>query len=285
MNSNPTQFIDTHTHLYDQQFRNDRSNVLIEAREAGLIGAISVSENLKDAKFNLKLADIHPEILPAAGLYPGIIDKKQAEQMESFILKKANKLVAIGEVGLDYWIAKEEEDREIQKEIFSRFIDLADEVQLPLNIHSRSAGKYAIDLLLEKGAKEVQLHAFDGKASAAQRAVEAGYYFSIPPSVVRSNQKQKLVKKLPLNCLLLETDSPVLGPDPEKRNVPTNITVSAEAIAEIKGIDIQEVYETTFENTFRLYGRTKAMKKIRYDVSKYLANSKGIPRANLIPNK
>jgi TatD DNase family protein len=98
------------------------------------------------------------------------------------------------------------------------------------------------------------MHAFDGRASAALPAVEAGFYFSIPPSVIRSRQKQKLLKHLPLSCLLAETDSPVLGPEPQQRNEPGNITVSLEAIADLKGVAKEEVTEIICENTRRLYG-------------------------------
>ena len=103
-------------------------------------------------------------------------------------------------------------------------------------------------------AKKVQLHAFDGKASAALPAVEAGFFFSIPPSIVRSRQKQKLLKQLPLSCLLVETDSPVLGPSPDERNEPANAVISINAIAEIKNISREEVMETVFDNTCRLFG-------------------------------
>jgi len=109
-------------------------------------------------------------------------------------------------------------------------------------------------LLLEAGATRVQMHAFDGRASAALPAVEAGFFFSIPPSLVRSRQKQKLVKHLPLSCLLVETDSPVLGPDPNQRNQPANITIAIKAIAELKGINEEKVIEAISENTIRLYG-------------------------------
>jgi TatD DNase family protein len=157
-------------------------------------------------------------------------------------------------VGLDHWKVKEETDREIQREIFARFIDLSLELDLPLNIHSRSAGRDAIALLLERGAKRVQLHAFDGKASTAEPAVEAGFFFSIPPSIVRSRQKQKLVRRLPTRCLLLETDSPVLGPEPGERNEPANVRVALQAVAEIKGIAEEALAETVWENSCRLFG-------------------------------
>ena len=130
---------------------------------------------------------------------------------------------------------------------------LSKELDLPLNVHSRSAGRHAIALLLENNATRVQMHAFDGKAAAALPAVEAGYFFSIPPSVIRSRQKQKLVRQLPLDCLLVETDSPVLGPAPRTRNEPANLPVSIQAIAQIKAIPEQAVMEAVAENTRRLY--------------------------------
>jgi TatD DNase family protein len=174
--------------------------------------------------------------------------------MHAFIRSERSKLIAIGEVGLDFWVVKEEDQKALQKDILKGFIDLAKGLNLPLNIHSRSAGRHAVALLLECGASRVQMHAFDGKASAALPAVEAGFFFSIPPSVVRSRQKQKLVKHLPLSCLLVETDSPVLGPDPKKRNEPANVTIAIQAIAELKGINGKMATETITENTKRLYG-------------------------------
>jgi TatD DNase family protein len=98
------------------------------------------------------------------------------------------------------------------------------------------------------------MHAFDGKISAARAAVEAGYYFSIPPSVVRSRQKQKLVRHLPLSALLAETDSPVLGPDAGTRNEPANLAVALAAIAEIKGVTVEAVNTAVAANTKALYG-------------------------------
>ncbi len=245
--------IDTHTHLCDPVYSTDRAMVLAHARAAGVTHVISVSETLADVIFNLKLAEIHPEVYVAAGLYPANLDLDEAQQIIEIIDKGADKLIAIGEVGLDYWVVKEEEERAIQRAIFRSFIDLSLSTGLPLNIHSRSAGKVVVELLLEKGAQRVQLHAFDGKASSAMPAVEAGYYFSIPASIVRSKQKQKLVKQLPLNAILLETDSPVLAVDPDARNEPANITIALDAIAEIKNEDPEVVRKVVTENTLQLY--------------------------------
>jgi TatD DNase family protein len=106
-----------------------------------------------------------------------------------------------------------------QRRLCLRFVDLALELDLPLNVHSRSAGRQTIAALLERGARRVQMHAFDGKTTTTRSAVDAGFYFSIPPSIVRSRQKQKLVHHLPLGCLLVESDSPVLGPRAGERTV------------------------------------------------------------------
>ncbi len=244
---------DTHTHLCDPVFDPDRDEVLKRATAAGIGTVILVGEDLKEARRNLELAAGNSMLKPAAGLYPAILDQAQAEDLQLFIRKKSDRLVAIGEVGLDYWVVKEEPDKELQREIFKGFIALSLELDLPLNVHSRSAGRHAVSLLLDCGSSRVQLHAFDGKASAALPAVEAGFYFSIPPSVVRSRQKQKLVKNLPLSCLLVETDSPVLGPTPDERNEPANVRISINAIAKIKAISEAEVIEAVTENTRKLY--------------------------------
>ena len=98
------------------------------------------------------------------------------------------------------------------------------------------------------------MHAFDAKASSAMPAVEAGYFFSIPASIVRSRQKQRLVQRLPLSCLLVETDSPVLGPVPGERNEPAHIVKAVETVAEIKDVSREAVMEAVLENTIRLYG-------------------------------
>jgi TatD DNase family protein len=246
--------VDTHAHICDPLFDADRAEVLQRAAANGVGAVVAVSENIADARKNLALCTVHPMLRPAAGLYPTILDPVQAEDMIALIRRERSRLVAIGEVGLDFWIVKEDADKQIQADIFKRFIALSKEIDLPLNVHSRSAGRHAVALLLECGAARVQMHAFDGKASAALPAVEAGYFFSIPPSVVRSRQKQKLVKNLPLSCILLETDSPVLGPDPKERNEPSNVTISLKAVADLKNVAVEQVMEAVAENTKRLYG-------------------------------
>ena len=246
--------IDTHAHIADPIFDPDREEVLSRAEAAGISGIITVSETLQEARRCLELADSHRLLKPAVGIYPSHVDLDQTEAMVSFIREFRQSLFGIGEVGLDYWIAQQEKERELQRETLGIFVELARDMDLPLNVHSRSAGRHVIEFLLDRGARKVQLHAFDGKATSALPGVEAGFFFSIPPSIVRSQQKKKLVRTLPISCLLVETDSPVLGPEPQTRNEPSNALLAVRAIAEIKDIDEAEVREETYENTLRLYG-------------------------------
>ncbi|MBW2150968.1 MAG: TatD family hydrolase [Deltaproteobacteria bacterium] len=245
---------DTHAHMCDPVFDADRAEVISRAKATGVKAIISVGETVADVKKNLKLASLYDELKPAAGLYPTRLNLEEADAMVSLIRKNRNALVAIGEVGLDYWIVKDEADRETQRKIFKTFIYLSLELDLPLNVHSRSAGRHAIQILLESKAQKVQLHAFDAKTTAAIPAIEAGYFFSIPTSVIRSRQKQKLVKQLPLSSLLIETDSPVLGPTGQERNEPANVLIALKAIARIKNLSEQEIMEAVAGNTRRLYG-------------------------------
>lgn len=247
------ELIDAHAHLHAEEFQADLPAVLAAAESAGVRAILAVSETVADAERNLELADRYPIIRPCAGLHPTLVDVEAAEAMVALIRAHRERLAAIGEVGLDYWIVQEPERQEIQRQILRRFIGLSNELELPLNVHSRSAGRHAIAFLKEHGAKQVLLHAFDGKASAAMVGVELGYYFSIPPSIVRSPQKRKLVRHLPLDRLLLESDSPVLGPDPAARNEPKNVRLACEAIAQIKGLPVEGVARVTTDNARRLF--------------------------------
>ena len=130
--------VDTHTHLYDAVFDADRAEVLDRAQKSGVSAVITVSETLADAHKNLELAASHPLLRPAAGLYPTHLDRAQAEAIIALLRKERKKFWAIGEVGLDYWVIKEEAEQEVQREIFGLFIKLSLELDLPLNVHSRS---------------------------------------------------------------------------------------------------------------------------------------------------
>jgi TatD DNase family protein len=252
------EYIDAHAHLGDEVFDPDRGDVLERAAAAGVAAVVCVGETLAEAERNLELAREHPLLRPCAGLYPTHLDLAALESVEALAREHRQEIVAVGEVGLDHWKVDDAEGQELQERIFRRQIRLALELDLPLNVHSRSAGLRAIEVLVEEGARRVLLHAFDARPATAERGLEHGFVFSIPPSVVRSRQKQKLVDRVPLESLLLETDSPVLGAEPGARNEPAAIATSAAAVAERKGVAVEVVARVTTANARRLFGDLSA---------------------------
>lgn len=245
--------IDTHCHVHGVEFDADRAEVLARAATAGVERVIAMGEGLEDNERVLRVATLHDLVRPCLGLHPDRAGLEALDPVIAQIRTHAGDLAAIGEVGLDYWVAKEADQRDRQRVVLARMVLLALELDLPLSVHSRSAGHHAITLLEEQGAHRVCLHAFDGSARHAARAAGLGYLLSVPPSVLRSEQKQKLVRRVPLESLMLETDSPVLGPDREQRNEPANVVIAARAIAELKGVALEDVVAVTTQNARRLF--------------------------------
>jgi len=233
--------VDVHCHLEDPAFDSNRGEVLARAREAGLGAIVTSGLGLQAALKTLQLSD-NRFVYPTLGVAP--YELAGCEEVYQLILRERARIVGIGEVGLDYYHGRAE-DLAKQVEVFTRFVRLAQELGLPLVVHSRSAGRYALEILFREKAEPVIMHAFDGRSSHALKAVEKGFFFSVPPSVIRSRQKQKLVKALPLESLLLESDAPVLGPDPNCVNEPRNILVSARAVAQIKRLPEEKVVDCT----------------------------------------
>jgi TatD DNase family protein len=247
------EFIDCHAHLADPVFDADRDLVLERARAAGVAAILCVSETPAEAERVLELAHRYPILKPCAGLYPTHLDLDAEREITAFIRRHRREIVAVGEVGLDHWKIEEATGQALQETIFRRQIRLALELDLPLNVHSRAAGRRAIEVLAEEGATRVLLHAFDARPATAEIGLARGYAFSIPPSIVRSRQKQKLVARLPLTALLLETDSPVLGADPGARNEPAAITAAAAAVAALKEVPIADVVAAATAHARRLF--------------------------------
>jgi len=247
--------VDVHAHLSDSSFETDLDQVILKARETGLAAIVDCGLGLEGGLKSISVSErFRGYVYSTIGIDYGAPFSENLEKIIQLIFDNANGIIGIGEVGLDYYIVKTSEDRVKLTEVFETFIELADRLNLPLIVHSRSAGKDAIRILAEKNAKRVLMHAFDGKASYTMKGVEAGFFFSIPPSIVRSPQKQRLVDRLPLENLMLESDSPVLGVDPFKRNEPANIVFSLREIARIKRLDPELVAEETSRNACRLFG-------------------------------
>ncbi|XP_040841585.1 putative deoxyribonuclease TATDN3 isoform X4 [Ochotona curzoniae] len=238
--------VDCHCHLSDPDFDRDLDDVLEEAKKVNVMALVAVAEHSGEFEKIMQLSERYNGfVLPCLGVHP--VQELSSGEQRSVTLK----------VGLDFTprFAGTDEQKEEQRQVLIQQIQLAKRLNLPLNVHSRSAGRPTISLLREQGAEKVLLHAFDGRPSVAMEGVRAGYFFSIPPSIIRSGQKQKLVKQLPLTSICLETDSPALGPEKQVRNEPRNVSISAEYIAQVKGIPVEEVVEATTKNALKLFPR------------------------------
>ncbi len=243
--------VDVHAHLDLKEFDSDLDDVIKRAEKAGVKAIISNGINCKSNKKTIELSKKYPIIKPALGLYPDDAIKLTQEQLQNelnFIKKNKEKIIAIGEVGLDYKYCKKKQEQELQKEIFIKIIKLSKKIDKPLIIHSRKAESDVIEILEKEKTKKVVLHCFSGKLKLIKKAAELGYYFSVPTNVVRSSQFQKLVEIVDINQLLTETDSPYLSPYKNKRNEPSFIIETIKKIAEIKNITINETANNIFMN-------------------------------------
>jgi len=241
-------FIDVHCHIHDEAFDHDRAKVIERALKNGVEMIITSTLSVKDLKKALEIAERYDCIRIAAGFDPLNLSMKEAEDLAHEVKRLKNKIIAIGEVGLDFFYVKGE-GREKQVEIFRFWINIASELKLPVIVHSRSAGKYAIEILMQEGYDRVLMHAFDGSSKWAMKGVSKGFFFSIPPSVARSQQKMKLVKLVPLSFLMVESDAPVLAPTQGARNEPSNVVVAATKIAELKKMDLLETFDILYSNS------------------------------------
>jgi TatD DNase family protein len=243
--------IDVHAHLTDETY-SDLPEVLKRAREAGLEHIIiSITDPSEIVKAREILEMVPGFVSLTIGLDPMALSEEKYLVFESLV--ECERAVGIGEVGIDHFYARDHNVRELQEKFFRRSIRLAMRKGLPLVVHSRSAGHVALRVLYSEGAERVLMHAFDGKSGDAIAASERGYYFSIPTSVVYSQQKQKLVRNLPLESLMLETDSPVLSPVRGVRNEPANLIYALRKVAEIKCVKEEEVERVTTENARKFF--------------------------------
>ena len=251
-----SKIIDTHTHIYDKQFEEDFNDV-IDRIENQLEGIVSIGFDLESSQKSVELAKKYNFVHAVVGVHPVDISKYNDEvekEIEKLALNE-EKVVAIGEIGLDYhWMA---DPKEVQAEGFRKQMALAEKVKKPVVIHTREALQDTLDILAEFPNVGGILHCYPGSYEAAKPFLDR-YFLGVGGTLTFKNNKKtkELVEVLPLEKIVIETDCPYLTPVPfrGKRNEPIYTSYVAEEIARIKNISVEEVIKVTTENAKKIYG-------------------------------
>lgn len=257
------EFFDSHSHYNDEKFNEDREKIIKDTFESGITKFVCAGYNIPSSLFSLELSKKYEYIYSICGISPNDIPQSEQELWKSIdeiiqIVKEKNskKLVAIGEIGLDYYWNKENSD--LQKQAFIKQIELANEMKLPIVIHSRDASVDTIDIIRNHRVKKAGIfHCCQLNQELVRQALELGYYISFAGPITFKNSKNApdVVKMVPLDRILIETDSPYLSPEPNrgKRNDCRNVKYVAQKIADIKEISLEEVAKKMYENAMRIF--------------------------------
>lgn len=250
--------IDTHAHLDFPDFDQDRDAVVDRAREAGIHTIINIATDFDSCDRVLKLAEAYPNMYAVLGIHPHDAKTWNGETSAARLKKLAShpKVVAIGEIGLDYY--RDHSPRDAQKRALIGQIGVARELKLPIVIHNRDAFQDIFDVLLDEEAFDLGgvFHCFSGTVEEAQRTIDLGFYISVNGILTYKNATMAEVgAKVRADRVLLETDCPFLTPHPHrgKRNEPANVALSAQKLAELRAVTLDEISRTTDENAARLF--------------------------------
>ncbi len=251
--------IDSHAHLDDEKFDEDREEIINSFKDNDLELVINVGADIESSKKAVMLAKEYDTIYAAVGVHPH--DAKDIDSNTLDILRelsKEEKVVAIGEIGLDYYY--DNSPRELQKQWFREQIKLAKQLDLPIIVHSRDASQDVFDIISEESeGRKLRgvIHCFSESLEMALEYIKLGFYISLGGPVTFKNARvpKEVAKEVPLEKLLIETDSPYLTPQPHrgKRNEPKNVRYVAETIANLKGISYEKVKNATNQNTKMLF--------------------------------
>ncbi len=250
-------FFDTHTHLDDEKFAQDREIVIKMIQDEGVSLAVNVGSCMESSKTSLDLAKRYDFIYAAVGVHPSEVGNMQDADLETLAeMASHEKVVAIGEIGLDYHY--DEPAKEIQKLWFEKQLRLAQTLSMPYIIHDREAHQDTLDILKKVGYTNGVMHCFSGSPEMAKVVLDMGLFISIAGQVTFKNapKVQEVARMVPQDRLLIETDSPYLTPEPYRgqRNHSANVRFTCEKIAELKGISLEELAKITLENGKNFYG-------------------------------
>jgi TatD DNase family protein len=249
---------DTHAHYDDEQFDIDREELLLSMRDNGIGNIVNVGANLEGSQRSLDLAQKYDFMYAAVGVHPSDCAELDEEGIEKIkAMSSFPKCVAIGEIGLDYYWP--EPDHELQKKWFIRQIALAREVELPIIVHSRDAAADTLEILKSEKGGELGgvVHCFSYSKEIALECVQMGFYIGVGGVLTFKNGRKmkEVVEEIPMDRIILETDSPYLSPEPNrgKRNSSLNLPYVVTAMAQIKGISEEDVIRITEENAKKMY--------------------------------
>lgn len=250
------EFFDSHSHYNSESFENDRKEIIEETFKFGITTVMCAGYNLEQSKNALKLAEENDFIYASAGISPNDIEDFSEENLKEIEnLAKNDKIVAIGEIGLDYYWNKD--NKNIQKDLFIKQIDIANRLSKPIIIHTRDAWVDTIEILKNHPVKEKGVfHCCPLNQELIKEALKLDFYISFSGNITFKNAKSKdVVSLVPLDRLLIETDSPYLTPEPfrGRRNDSRNVKIVAEKISEIKDKPLEEIAKITYENARRLF--------------------------------
>ena len=250
---------DSHAHLNDERFDEDREELINSLKAKGVDLVLNPGACIETYKSSVELANKYDFIYAAVGVHPHDVGEMTEDDIETLrkLALENEKVKAIGEIGLDYYY--DNSPREIQKKWFKRQIELANELKLPIIIHDRDAHGDTFEIIKNTKSPEIGcvLHCYSGNVELAKEYVKMGCYISIPGTVTFKNNKKtrEVAKEIPLEYLLIETDSPYMAPEPHrgKRNDPSLVQFVADKIAQQKGISYEQVCEATKENAKRFF--------------------------------
>ena len=252
--------IDVHCHLEQKDYDNDREDIIEKCRNE-LKAVITSCAHPRDFELTMRLVENHKGfVFASCGIHPEYVKDISEEQKDDFldlIVKNKEKIVAIGETGLDYWYIKDEEWREKQKQLFIQLINLAKELDKPLVIHSREVFDETLDILENNDAGKVDFHMW-GDNQLLKRILDNGWYVSMNTIILKSKKHKKIARDIPLDRLMLETDSPWLAPErlmegKEARNDPRAIKIVAEKVAEIKKLPFNDIWAECGKNAVKFF--------------------------------
>lgn len=251
-------FVDSHAHLDDKKYEDDRDLLIEQLYDAGIKYCINVGESVATSLASIDLAAKYDMIFATVGIHPHHADNVTEDDLiEIERISSAHKVVAVGEIGLDYYY--DTSSRENQKKIFQKQLDVAVKVDLPVVIHNRDSEDDCLDILQQYRDKGIRgcIHCFSGTLDFAKACMEMGFYISFAGQITfpKAEDLREVVKNIPLDKMLIETDSPYLAPQPKrgKRNEPPYVSFTAHKISELKGVDIETVAKITAENTAKLF--------------------------------